>query len=302
MLSICIPVYNYNVLRLVQALLTQAKRLSVDFEILVWEDGSLEERKVDNRKLVDIDPRVQYVEWAENRGRSIIRNRLAEAARFSYLLFMDCDAVLPDEHFLGRYLERLAEPAKRRVVCGGRIYPARPQDASLQLHWLYGSLKESQPAVHRRLAPNSSFMTNNFLISRSIFEDIGFNEALEGYGHEDTLFGWELQKLQIQIEHIENPVVHAGLETSSVFMKKTVEGIHNLHRLYEQMRQNNSWLEEIKLLRVFKRLQAWHLSGVTYWILTFLQLAIERRLHSAKPSLIAFDLYKLYHFLDRDRK
>ncbi|NET33004.1 MAG: glycosyltransferase family 2 protein [Cyanothece sp. SIO1E1] len=302
MLSICIPVYNYNVLRLVSALLTQAQALPVQFEILVWEDGSEEGQKVENRKLVELDPKVQYVEWEKNRGRSIIRNRLAEAAKFPYLLFMDCDADLPDDHFLHRYAELLKEPIQKQVICGGRIYPKRPREASLQLHWLYGSLKESQPVERRRLAPNSSFMTNNFLITRSIFEGIQFNEDMQGYGHEDTLFGWELQKKELQIEHIDNPVIHAGLETSSEFLTKTEQGVGNLHRLYKLIGEHNSWINEIKLLRVFNRLKSWRATGITYWMLHFFQKPIERQLHSSKPSLLAFDLYKLYRFLDQDRR
>lgn len=302
MLSICIPVYNYNVLSLVTALLLQAKGLPLEFEILVWEDGSREDQKVENRRLLDLDPRIQYVEWEKNRGRSMIRNQLAEAAQFPYLLFMDCDADLPDDHFLDRYVEYLKEPVERQVICGGRIYPERPQEANLQLHWLYGTRKESQPVEGRRLAPNSSFMTNNFMISRSIFQDIQFNEDMQGYGHEDTLFGWELQKKQLQIQHIDNPVIHAGLETSSEFLAKTVQGVGNLHRLYKLIGEHNSWINEIKLLRVFNRLQSWRATGITYWILHFFQKPIEKRLHSAKPSLLAFDLYKLYRFLDQDRR
>ncbi|MBX2870751.1 MAG: glycosyltransferase [Saprospiraceae bacterium] len=302
MLSICIPVYNYHVLPLVMALLAQAKQLPIDFEILVWEDGSSEKSKIGNRKLANIDPRLHYVEWQENSGRSMIRNRLADAAKFRYLLFLDCDADLPDNQFLSRYANHWNLQVEQQVVCGGRIYPEQPVDDDLQLHWWYGTLKESQPVARRRSAPNSSFMTNNFLISRSIFEHIRFNEQLQGYGHEDTIFGWELQKQKIRIEHIDNPVIHAGLEPASVFLQKTNEGINNLHRLYKLMGKESTWFKEIKLLRLFGRLQQWGIAGITHWILNLLQKPIERQLHSSKPSLVLFDLYKLYRFLDRDRK
>ncbi|NRB52254.1 MAG: glycosyltransferase family 2 protein [Saprospiraceae bacterium] len=302
MLSICIPVYNYPVVPFVTALLSQAKQLPCDFEILVWEDGSSEAYKKVNRQLHGLDPHLRYVEWEQNRGRSIIRNGLAKAASFQYILFLDCDAALPDDHFLRRYAEHWQGEPARQVICGGRWYPEQPDDPSLQLHWLYGSMKESQGAESRRLAPNSSFMTNNFLISRSIFEDIQFNEALQGYGHEDTLFGWELQKLDITIQHIDNPVIHVGLESSSVFLEKTLEGIDNLHRLHKLMGTQSSWWKEIKLLRIFRRLRQWRIHELVYWLLAPLQKPIGRQLHSAKPSLVAFDLYKLYRFLDRARK
>lgn len=302
MLSICVPVYNYPVVPFVTTILSQAKQLSCDFEILVWEDGSSEAYKKENRRLLGLDTQLHYVEWEQNRGRSIIRNRLAEAASFRYILFLDCDAILPDLHFLKRYADHWNSELERQVICGGRIYPEQPHDPRLQLHWLYGSVKESQGVEARRVAPNSSFMTNNFLISRSIFTDIQFNEELRGYGHEDTLFGWELQKLGIEIEHIDNPVIHTGLESSSNFLKKTNEGIDNLYRLYRLMGRGSLWWKAIKLLRIFHRLQQWRIKEMVYWVLTPLQKPIERQLHSAKPSLVAFDLYKLYRFLDRARK
>ena len=170
MLSICIPVYNEEVVVLVSELLRQAQQLPVDFEILVWEDGSQEEYKLNNRTLADLDSRLQYVEWQQNQGRSIIRNRLAQAARYRYLLFLDCDAKLPDDQFLARYQAAWQEELDPQVICGGRVYPDRPEEASLQLHWLYGTRKESRPVERRQQAPTASFMTNNFLLSKSIFE------------------------------------------------------------------------------------------------------------------------------------
>lgn len=302
MLSICIPVYNYNVVVLVTQLLEQAHQLEVDFEILVWEDGSSEENKRENRKLSDIDACVLYVEWERNRGRSIIRNRLAEAARYRYLLFLDCDALLRDNQFLARYCSSMDMELAQQVVCGGRIYPAQPADSNLQLHWLYGTRKESQSVERRSLSPNASFMTNNFLISRRIFELITFNEELVGYGHEDTLFGWELQKRQIEIKHINNPVIHEGLESASSFLQKTEQGVINLYRLHQQLKDEPEWHKEIKLLRLFQRLKQWRIAAPVGRLLGMFQPIVSRQLQSSKPSLLLFDLYKLYYLLDRDRK
>lgn len=302
MLSICIPVYNYQVVVLVTQLLEQAHQLEVDFEILVWEDGSSEENKQENRKLSGIDDCVQYVEWEENRGRSIIRNRLAEAARYRYLLFLDCDALVPDNQFLARYYDSMDERVGQQVVCGGRVYPPKPTEPELQLHWLYGSIKESQDVERRSLSPNASFMTNNFLISRSIFEIISFNEELVGYGHEDTLFGWELQKRQIEIKHIDNPVIHEGLESAASFLQKTEEGIRNLYHLHQRMINETGWHKEIKLLRLFHRLKQWRIAAITFRLLTVIQPFVSRQVRSGQPSLVLFDLYKLYYLLERDRK
>ena len=41
MLSICIPTYNCNVVKLVTDLSQQCQKLAIDFEILVLEDGNI---------------------------------------------------------------------------------------------------------------------------------------------------------------------------------------------------------------------------------------------------------------------
>lgn len=301
MLSICIPVYNYEVVVLVTELLRQAQQLQLDFEILVWEDGSTEEHKQANRSLARLHAQVHYVEWEDNRGRSIIRNRLAAAAHYRYLLFMDCDAYLPDDQFLARYQLAWEEEVDKQVICGGRVYPSQPEEASLQLHWRYGTTKESQSAAQRQQWPNRSFMTNNFLISKSIFVELAFNEALKGYGHEDTLFGWDLQKKGIQIKHIENPVVHVGMESAAVFLEKTKEGVANLHRLYNLLGEEERWYAEVSLLKFFLNLKQWHLAKTVFYLLSLCSGPIERQLKTAKPSLVLFDLFKLYHLLQQDQ-
>ena len=87
MLSILIPTYNYDVTRLVTELHRQALNTYVDFEILVMEDGStqfLEENKaISNLQFC------HYTALSHNIGRSAIRNRLADEARYGHLLFIE---------------------------------------------------------------------------------------------------------------------------------------------------------------------------------------------------------------------
>ena len=48
----------------------------------------------------------------------------------------------------------------------------------------------------------------NLLAPKDIFQKIAFNEKLNGYGHEDTLFGVELKKEGVTMAHIDNPIIH----------------------------------------------------------------------------------------------
>ena len=84
MLSILIPVYNFDVRVLVEELHRQALGLSLPAEILCFDDGSAEQWKTLNREVALLSS-VRYKEWPENLGRSRIRNALADAARLGTL-------------------------------------------------------------------------------------------------------------------------------------------------------------------------------------------------------------------------
>ena len=89
-LSILIPVYQENCIKLVSDLVNQTKRLSIDSEILVFDDCSPIKCE-DNRTLSDME-RVTYRELEQNIGRSKIRNLLADTASGDVLIFLDGDS------------------------------------------------------------------------------------------------------------------------------------------------------------------------------------------------------------------
>lgn len=290
MLSILIPVFNYDVRQLVHELRRQAGSFSAEWEILCFDDGSEQSWKAKNRQL-DALPGVRYRELPENLGRSRIRNLLADEARGAYLLFLDCDSEVPDGSYLQRYAAQL-HPGT--LLYGGRAYqPSPPEEAALCFHWLYGSRREAQPASMREVQPYQSFMTNNFLIPRAIFQQIRFDERLLQYGHEDTLFGLELKKTGVRILHLDNPLVHAGLEPVDVFLAKTRQGIQNLAFLYRSGSEADT-----RLLRFYRRLRRWVGLGLLRHALRFCRPAMARQLHSSHPSLLLFDLYKFSLLLD----
>ena len=91
-----------------------------------------------------------------------------------------------------------------------------------------GNAAKQVPLEERRRHPSRSFMTHNFLIRKEVINAIPFNEELLGYGHEDTLFGFELMKAMVPVEHIDNPVMHDILVTNEQFLDNTDNGIRNL--------------------------------------------------------------------------
>lgn len=290
MLSICIPVYNFDVTELVDELHQQATELRYPFEILIFDDRSHSYFRKRNSTLA-CKSQVSYLDFDYNIGRSKIRNRLADYASGQWILFLDCDVVIDDPQFIKRYIDSLNQAP---VVCGGIKYGKRPIREELLLRWKYGVKREMKSVSKRQQAPYSSFMSGNFLIDYDVFHQIRFNEELSGYGHEDTLFGIELKKLKTPILHIENPSVHIGLDTSKDFLSKSEQGVINLTRILFIMPELRRDIEKsVKILRVFRMLRSIGMIYPLRWVFRVVNPIIKLRLLSNKPSLILFDLYKL---------
>lgn len=285
MLSILLPIFNFDIRPLVSDLHGQCEVAGVGYEILCFDDGSTPEFKLINKEIWKL-PNVIYREMPQNLGRSAIRNALGKAARFECLLFMDCDSKVVSPDFIKKYLEH-ASPT--HLVYGGRCYADQPPtDPALRFHWHYGRQREQSTAAERSRSPYHSFMTNNFLIPKVIFLNILFDETLRQYGHEDTLFGMELAKRQVPILHIDNPLEHIGLEPVEVFLRKTEMGIENLVRLSKE-----GSLIETKLLSTYFLIKKLKLAVPGKRIFMVFKRRIIKQLKSDRPSLLFFDFYKL---------
>ena len=295
MLSILIPVYNFEVTKLVNDLCAQGRKLDIDFEIICLDDGSSSDYKALNQVLIQI-PEVIYEELPQNIGRSKIRNRLAQMAKYEFLLFMDCDAAVADESYLKRYVAKLDSSS---LLYGGRIYHvAPPSEKRFLLHWTYGIQREQQSAVVRALQPYHSFMTNNFVIPKAILLQTPFNEQLKGYGHEDTLFGFELKAKGIPIKHLENPLIHIGLDDAHSFLAKSKEGIKNL--LFLERHANINF--ETRLLKVFRLLYRYAFHRFIYLSLKPFEGFLIKKLKGKRPKMRLFDLLKLFWLLQEENQ
>lgn len=285
MLSILIPIYNFDIVPLVRVLQEQCETAKIAYEILCFDDDSKLKHKEMNWELQQLNY-VKYVELPKNVGRSVIRNLLGKAAQYDYLLFMDCDSQVNEIEYIKTYIEQLQPNA---LLYGGRTYHKLPPlEHAFHFHWWYGIRREQTTAYKRNKTPWHSFMTNNFLIPRAIFLDILFDENLTQYGHEDTLFGLELQQRKIPIIHLDNPLEHIGLETTDAFLKKTNKAITNLYYLHQRYP-----FVETRLLKMYKRCEKWGLKKAVLYFYKKLQPFLHRYLRGKKPNLLYFDFYKL---------
>ncbi|MDQ2771658.1 MAG: glycosyltransferase [Bacteroidota bacterium] len=291
-LSILIPVYNQPVGPLSYALLAQVPDWPGPVEIRLLDDGSAEAIRAQNRPLANLAG-VFYAELPRNVGRAAIRNQLAASARHEWLLLLDNDSLLPDTQFLSRYAAALH---RAEVLIGGTCYEANPPaDANLYLRWHYGSRREARPAAVRQAAPYAQLTINNALVAAAVFRRFPLDEALEGYGHEDTRFGLELAHAGIPLRHLDNPVLHDGLEPAAIFLQKSEEAVRNLARGYRE----DGLGADSRLLQTALRLRRLGLAPAARTVLRAVAPALRRQLLSAAPSLRQFDLLKLHWLLQQ---
>lgn len=289
MIAICVPVYNFDVQPLIEALKKQMAQFPNEFKLYLIDDGSASQWRSNDFTKVD---EFFFLQLDKNCGRSAIRNLFLEVTTEEYLLFLDCDAIVHTSDFLKKYLDCVSENPRERVVCGGRVYPDVCPSQNQFLRWNYGRKRESQPAHVRMITPNTSFMTNNFLVMRSVFDEVRFDEELSGYGHEDTLFGIALEQHQIPIHHIENPILNGDIETNEVFLEKTRQGVKNLAYIFTkvdaELRQRLS--AHITLVRVYQKTRGFHfmLRPLTGYFLGAAKMQARKK----GSSLFVFNFFK----------
>lgn len=292
MLSILIPTYNYNITQLVANLHRQAIGAYVDFEIIVVEDGS--KLYVKENELVSDFEFCKHIILTENIGRSAIRNKLADTAKYEHLLFMDCDAEVCSPNYIEKYIAFCKEEC---VVIGGTAYDPTENNPNYSLRLKYGREREAKVLEQsiknkNRLGEKANFATFNFLISKSIFNKVRFDESIRGYGHEDTLFGHQLHELGCEFLHIDNPLIHKGLDDNKTFIKKTEEGTRNLYLLYKTGRYP-FLKDESKLLHTFVSINKLKLARLFAFKFTIIKTVLEKQLSSPSPSLLLYDIYKI---------
>lgn len=290
MLSVLIPVFNYNISELVNDLHEQLVTSNIQFEILCLDDCSTE--PFFENSLINELPDSRYTILDENIGRSAIRNLLAENAAFETLLFLDADTKVIKSDFIEVYLNALTPETK--ILYGGIKYQKEAPSKVELLRWVYGREREALDLSERTKAPHLRFLTLNFIIKKSLFGQLKFNENIPNMRHEDTLFALDAKRLGISVTHLDNPILHLGLESSEVFLKKSLEACESLKQFVE-----NGLIDykETSLSKTAAMLETYNLSFAIKMFYKLFQKSMRANLLSKHPSLLVFDIYRLGYYL-----
>ncbi len=282
-LSILIPTYNDACLNLVQALQQQARQLDTEYEIIVADDGSTDETVRQTNRAINLLDHCRMIEREENYGRAVIRNFLAQQAQYEWLVFIDSDMVVVNDHFLKNYA--LTEESDI-VIDGGVCIGNVSRD---NLRSLYEQAAEQQHTAERRQrTPYQHLHTANLMIRKDILLLYPFDERFRHYGYEDVLLGKRLQEAAIPIKHINNPLSFEIFETNEHFVSKTEEGLRTLHQFQTELQGFSNLLTLSKRLRIMAPLiRLWH---------NCVRKKERHNLVGSHPNLTVFALYRLGYF------
>ncbi|MDR2234791.1 MAG: glycosyltransferase family 2 protein [Chryseobacterium sp.] len=290
-LSICIPVYNFDVRELVSDLKKEIGINRIDAEIILIDDASDNHFKTLSQHLSHGVDQLVFLE--KNIGRSRIRNLFKQYATGDYFLFLDCDGKINTKDFLKNYTEFIKKTPQAEVIYGGRNAPPNASDPEHYLRWKFAVERENLPVELRRNKPYLSFQTNNFIIKKEIFEKIKFNPEFQKYGYEDLLFAMELKSAKVKIHHIDNAILNNDLESNRVYVEKVAESVESLAGMLKD-EDLKPKLAEVKLVKWYIKLHSTPFSFVIRILLGEPALKmIKRQLLKGNVNLRYLDLYKL---------
>ncbi|MBR1683220.1 MAG: glycosyltransferase family 2 protein [Bacteroidaceae bacterium] len=287
-LSILIPTYNYNALTLVKALHQLAVREGIEAEIIIGDDASTSETEW-MQEAAQL-PGVTILRENTNLGRAAIRNHLGLQSTGKWLWFIDADAEVPAEFSLKA---GLSAAALSPVVCCGLYHPAENPNPRGTLRYKYERAADKKRSAAQRMKhPHRRLATFNLLVYREVFLHRRFNEKCDKYGYEDALFGVELGRHHIAVAHIDNPLIHIGIDDNDEFLAKSEMAMRSLYKISNIMPRNGGGIVGTSRL-----LRKWHLRGPVKVVFKLLRRPIRANLLSQHPLLPLFQFYKLGYYL-----
>jgi len=108
LLSLIIPAYNESerLAKTFPAVLSYMRRLNVEWEVIVVDDGSVDETAAEVREMAGSDPRVRVIVHETNGGKGKAVQTGMLAAKGAYAIFTDADMSTPIE-FVKPFLQQL---------------------------------------------------------------------------------------------------------------------------------------------------------------------------------------------------
>ena len=288
MLSVLIPIYNYNVVDLVTAIHKQLIACNIPFEIICLDDASNPEYITENIKIEAL-PFTTFTKSSENNGRTKTRQLLSDASKYDWLLFLDADTLPTTDRFIINYVAHFNSEVK--ALFGGISYQEERPDPNYLLRWKYGLKHETNTVENRNTFPFKNIVSANMCMNKNVFNTINSSITYNAYGL-DNYFGAKLKELKTSILHINNPVYHLGLESNTIYLKKKEFASDTLLKLIEDNALENND-NEILILYLF--LKKTHLNHLFSGLYKVLHIPIKKQLTGNNPSVLLLQCYRIMY-------
>lgn len=295
MLSILIPVYNFDILPLVQQLHLQLSDVSIAYEIICQDDASENSISKANSEIENLDYTIYKISKS-NKGRIATRQLLAENAKYDWLLFIDADTLPKNISYLKDYIKYLEQDYQ--VIYGGFAYKDEGSNSASNLRWKYGRTKEQVSAYKRNKRPYKIAISANFLIQKSVFKHLNSIIDQKGYGY-DNYFASLLKQHQIKVLHVDNEVYHIGLESNEHYLNKVEASVKNLLDLE---RANKLSENDNSLLHAYKSVKRLKLNRLISLLFKWFESSLKLNLLGSKPNILGLQFYKLGYICYIDLK
>lgn len=293
MISILIPIYNYNISTLAKIVHEQAIKTNIEFEIICFDDNS-EKYKPENKSTINSLSNTKIITSDKNLGRIHARQILSNESNYDWLLFLDADVIPKHNNFIECYLNKVN--SNHDAIYGGFAYTKEKPSNDSILRWKYGKSFEEIDAKKRNSKPYQLIISANFFIKKTIFNKINSKISRKSYGL-DNYFGALLKQNSINVLHVNNEVYHFGLENSLTYLKKSEEAILTLLWMYNEEKISH---HSNKLLSVFVFLKKIKLNYLMMLFYKTFNAKMKRNLIGINPDIYLLQLYKLSYISYKD--
>lgn len=282
LLSVLIPTRNYTCVQLCEEISRQLDELGEESELIVIDDCSVDSVALEENRKINAIKYCRVIELKENVGIAAIRNLLAKEAKGEYLLFLDSDVYPTKSDFIKTYL---AKKHTEGVLCGGLTYRLNGPVKLSPLRYEYGMKYEASDTAR--------FISLNFFVKADLFRQIKFDERFSRYGHEDTKFGMDVERLGYRLHAIQNAVYHDNGDTSEAFLRKTRIAVDNLVEHKAVLKESS------RLLQLHERIERFHLGKMFSLPYAWSKGMMEKNLLGEHPSLFIYNVYRLSYLCRR---
>lgn len=294
MISILIPTYNYNITALVCQIHKQCTNINTPFEIIGIEDGSTKHVN-SNKNGINTLQNTTIIHNKTNIGRTNARHLLSKKAQYNWLLFLDADVQLKSTNFIQTYISNI-QTNQYDAYYGGFTYTKKKPKDQYVLRWKYGQLAEDVNAQTRNQTPYKVVISGNFLIKKELFNTLSSKIKIKSYGL-DNYFGILLKQHQARVLHLNNPVIHLGLDPNKKYLNKVKEAVDVLLTL---LKTNKIDGHQNKLLDVFLCLKKYKINYLVYAFFLVGNPLLKFNLLGKYPNIKILQIYKIAYMCYKD--